>query len=123
MKIRIKRNAVRLRLSRTEVATFGSDGYLEERTDFGDTSFCYALQQDDPGNELRATFTNGTITMHIPAAMAATWVDTDLITLKHDAITKNGNVLHLLLEKDFKCIDAEVTEDQTDNYDNPLKTC
>jgi len=31
--------------------------------------------------------------------------------------------LYLLLEKDFKCIDAPAHEDQSDNFENPHKHC
>jgi hypothetical protein len=31
--------------------------------------------------------------------------------------------LFLLVEKDFKCIDAEVIEDQSDNYEHPTNSC
>ena len=34
----------------------------------------------------------------------------------------DGKQLFLLIEKDFVCLD-ETIEDQSDNYENPSKTC
>ena len=44
MKIRIKGNSVRVRLTRSEVDHFAETGYLEESTEFGNSHFLYALQ-------------------------------------------------------------------------------
>lgn len=124
MKIRIKGNSIRIRLSRTEVDLLGSEGYLEERTEFGtDTALIYALQRKDGIPALSASFTTNKITMSVPSDMVAEWTTTEKVGYSHNMETGNGKQLFLLLEKDFKCIDSSVDEDQSDNYDNPLHTC
>ena len=42
MKIRIKGNSLRYRLTKTDVENFDRDGYLEESTNFGSQLFKYA---------------------------------------------------------------------------------
>ncbi|MBC7552827.1 MAG: hypothetical protein H7257_02485, partial [Taibaiella sp.] len=69
MKIRINGNSVRLRLSKTEVASFCSDGYLEEKTEFGTAAFTYKLQRNDYSATMDAGFEDGTMTMYIPTQL------------------------------------------------------
>jgi hypothetical protein len=113
MKIRIKGNSLRYRLTRTDVERFTTDGYLEEQTDFGDTVLIYALQSSE-GDELTAAFNNNKITLFMPQTMASEWVLSDKVGFENN---KSG--FYLLIEKDFKCLD-NVAEDQSDNYPNPL---
>jgi hypothetical protein len=113
MKIRIKGNSLRYRLTKTDIANFDRDGYLEETTNFGSQVFKYALQRTMTGH-LTADFTNNTITLYMPAALALEWTGTDRVGYEN-----NSNEMYLLVEKDFKCLD-NVAEDQSDNYPNPL---
>lgn len=119
MKIRIKGNSVRFRLTRSEVDSFEIEGYIEERTEFGSSSLIYALQRVADGDQLSAQFDNNKITLLIPSAIADEWTGTEKVG--YDARMNIGgeNTLYLLLEKDFKCLD-ETIEDQSDNYENPL---
>ena len=50
MKIRIKGNAIRYRLTRSDVDKFSANGYIEETTDFGRQTLTYALQQNQLNN-------------------------------------------------------------------------
>jgi hypothetical protein len=122
MKLRIKGNSIRIRLSRTEVDTLGTEGYLEETTEFPDSKFVYALQAKADISALSATHTNGKITVLIPAHMAAGWNNNETIGHDNNMDLGNNKQLYLLVEKDFKCIDS-VDEDQSDNYENPKQSC
>lgn len=112
MKIRIKGNSLRYRLTKTDVTRFISEGYVEETTNFGGRVLTYALQRST-GTELNASFNNNKITMLMPAEMANQWQHTDIVGFENNTAT-----LYLLVEKDFACID-NVQEDQSDNYPNP----
>lgn len=122
MKVRIKGNTVRLRLSKTDVAKITTVGYLEERTLFGHNTFIYALQRTDTGDELTADFDGGKMTMYVPAAMIIDWELNEIVTFESFMEVSDSQKLHLLLEKDFQCLDNTI-EDQSDNYTNPSKTC
>ncbi|UOE52799.1 hypothetical protein MTO98_17155 [Mucilaginibacter sp. SMC90] len=113
MKIRIKGNSLRYRLTKTDVEKFDTNGYLEEATQFGSKVFKYALQRSAQ-NSLTASFNNDTITMYMPVTMALEWTSTDQVGYEN-----NTGAMYLLIEKDFKCLD-NVAEDQSDNYPNPL---
>ena len=122
MKLRIKGNSLRYRLSRSEVAKFVTTGYLEEQTLFGQNKFMYALQIAGNGDELAATFDQNKITMFVPAVLLQGWPENDVVGFNANMPLTDSSSLYLLLEKDFICLD-DTTEDQTDNYENPHKTC
>jgi hypothetical protein len=113
MKIRIKGNSLRYRLTKTDVDRLNKDGYLEETTDFGTQQLIYALQRYALPN-LAASFQNNGITLYVPAGMVNELATTDKV-----GFDATNNLLYLLVEKDFKCLDT-VAEDQSDNYPNPL---
>src|SRR5258707_14801622 len=119
MKIRIKGNMVRFRLSKSEVTYFAQAGFLEEKTEFGKNIFSYALRTSETVENLSAEFVDGTITMNLPAESAKEWTDTDKIGYANEIDIGNGKKLFVLLEKDYKCLDT-IEEDQSDNYENPL---
>lgn len=121
MKIRIKGNTVRFRLTRSEVDRFGKEGYIESNTAFVSNVFTYALQSrpDEYGHELSADFKDCVLTIYMPAKMVNEWINSDIVGFDTLMDVDNGEKLYLLLEKDFKCLD-ETVEDQTDNYENPL---
>ena len=113
MKIRIKGNSLRYRLTKRDVEQFSKDGYLQEVTNFGTQQLIYALQKSDQ-DKITASFQNNKITLSMPAAMATEWEQTERVGFEGQ-----DNELYLLIEKDFKCLD-NVAEDQSDNYPNPL---
>jgi len=113
MKIRIKGNSLRYRLTRTDIDTFTKNGYLEEQTNFGGDKLIYAIKSGETDN-LSATFKNNNITLLMPAHMVKEWAETERVGFENKT-----NDFFLLVEKDFKCLDS-VDEDQSDNYPNPL---
>ena len=122
MKLRIKGNSLRLRLSKSEVEKLAIAAYLEERTSFGSNTFGYALQSKETGDELSADFDGGKITVFIPEIFIKDWAVNDVIGFDARMQVSDAESLYILVEKDFQCLD-ETTEDQSDNYENPNKTC
>ncbi len=121
MKIRIKGNAIRLRLTRSEVQAVATEGYLADETAFRVARFTYALKADPNLDQLNADFKDGTITLYMPTSFAQEWYNTEKVGFEHHLKFHSGELLHLLIEKDFMCMD-ESTEDQSDNYPNPSAT-
>ncbi len=122
MKLRIKGNSIRLRLSKSEVSKLAATGYLEEQTSFGETQFVYALQSVESANELAANLDLNKLTMFVPYILVKDWPDNNVVGFDVSKPLPDGNQLYLLLEKDFACLD-HTTEDQSDNYENPNKVC
>lgn len=113
MKIRIKGNSLRYRLTRTDVDRLDKEGYLEEKTHFPGNPLTYALQLTE-GEALTATFIENKITLSMSHQMIAALIQTDEV-----GFSDTEGDLELLVEKDFTCLD-NVAEDQSDHYPNPL---
>ena len=113
MKIRIKGNSLRYRLTKSDMYRLSQEGYLEDKTDFAGRQLIYVIQKS-LGEELSAFFNENVICLQIPGQMIDELESTDRTGFEG----KEGN-LHLLVEKDFTCLD-NVGEDQIDNYPNPL---
>jgi hypothetical protein len=113
MKLRIKSNSIRYRLTRTDVKKLAENNYLEERVNFGGQQLFYAIRLTDEST-LAASFKNNIITLFVPKTMISELENTDKVGFEN-----NSGALHLLVEKDFTCLD-NIAEDQSDNYPNPL---
>jgi hypothetical protein len=100
-------------LTRTDVKQLASAGSLEEKVDFWEQSLIYAIQLTDD-EQLSASFKSNVITLFMPKFMIGELDETDKVGFEN-----NESQLHLLVEKDFTCLD-NVAEDQSDNYPNPL---
>lgn len=123
MKIRIKGNSIRYRLTRTEIANFGKNGYLEEKTEFLNGPVFYYCLEKRPGIEtLQASFSDNRIIVFVPESIVEEWTTTDEVGYNYTLPLGEGKELFLLIEKDFVCLD-HTFEDQSDNYPNPNKTC
>jgi len=122
MKIRIKGDSIRLRLSKTEVDNFSKNGFLEERTSFCDNQFVYRMESRSDFSELSAALDGQTMTVYVPETQAKEWTSTDLVGFENNMNTGEGKTLFLLVEKDFVCLDNTL-EDQSDNYPNPNAMC
>ena len=124
MKLRIRGNSLRIRLSRTEVQQLCSGATLEDSTSFGQNRFVYLVRPVETGDALSAGYEEGVITLYVPQALLQDWPTNTVVGFDARMAVSDSESLYLLLEKDFKCLDADATqEDQSDYYDNPDKTC
>ncbi len=118
MKIRIKGDSVRFRLTQTEVKSLSTNGEIYDNTNFGSQVFSYGVTLKSNTDQLRISFENNRVTLEMPETTGKVWFENDIITYDHTIKTTFGNELYLLLEKDFTCLDNTI-EDQSDNYPNP----
>ncbi|MGX1928656.1 DUF7009 family protein [Flagellimonas sp. 2504JD4-2] len=118
MKIRIKGNSVRFRLTKTEVETFCKEGFYEETTNFASNVLTYALKGKSGISELEADFVNNGITIYMPQEELLTWATNNRVGYSNSIDWNDTSALSILVEKDFTCLDNTI-EDQSDNYPNP----
>ncbi|MEO8447571.1 MAG: hypothetical protein ABI528_08755, partial [bacterium] len=62
------------------------------------------------------------ISVNIPSEFIKGWYENDIVGFSNDDDTIKYDQLQITVEKDFKCIER-TSEDQSDNYENPNKTC
>ncbi|RIV35305.1 hypothetical protein D2V08_08095 [Flagellimonas lutimaris] len=118
MKIRIKGNSIRFRLTQSEVQQLSEMGSVKETAEFGPNVFQYQVKLMSSVQNLQASYSNNTILMMVPEADGKKWFHNDTIGFEHEMELSTGKKLHLLLEKDFTCLENR-DEDQSDNYPNP----
>ena len=116
MKIRIKGNSLRYRLTQSEVTKLYEKGSLAERTEFANNTLVYVIESIND-DKLSSDFMNSKITLFMPKAMIDELYNTDKVGFEDKA-----GAVSLLVEKDFICID-NTEEDQSDNYPNPSLSC
>lgn len=121
MKIRIKGNSVRFRLTKTEVETFSKTGSYTEVTHFQSKALTYTLAAKAEITQLEADFIDNAITIYFPKSEQEGWATSDRVGYSNSVDWNDPNALSLLVEKDFTCLDNTI-EDQSDNYPNPLAT-
>ena len=122
MKIRIKGNSLRLRLTKTEVANFKELGNIAEKTHVLGGVFEYHLKRNPAVSSLEASWIGNGFEISVPIEQANQWTDSDEVGFQHIQVLPDGTELFLLVEKDFVCLD-NTFEDQSDNYPNPNAVC
>ena len=122
MKIRMKGNSIRLRLSKTDLHTLEKNLPVTDAVDFGETKLAYSLVPSSQHDDMQATFLNNTITINIPEVFSQAWNQNEIISIEARQKLSEGNSLYILVEKDFQCLD-KTSEDQSDFFTNPNKTC
>jgi len=123
MKLRLKENSIRLRLSQGEIRQLADTGCVEEAIDFGEGAggrFVYCLKTDESAKEVYSSANNGGITIFLPKATADTWIGTEGVGVEADQPIGGGRILRLSIEKDFACLHARAGEDESDSFPNPL---
>jgi hypothetical protein len=118
MKIRIKGDSIRFRLTQTEVKELSENGEIYDSTNFGNLKLSYSVVLNKNIDNLNVRFENNGIILEMPVSIGKYWYTNDIITFDHNFITSKKNELYLLLEKDFTCLNNTI-EEQLDNYPNP----
>ena len=115
MKLRIRGNSLRLRLTKTEVEKLAEQGLVEEKTDFGNGKlFVYAVAISTKSEVVTADFQNNRISIFIPQTIAETWANGEDV-----GIYGEQHTLKLLIEKDFNCLIPRITEEDADTFPHP----
>jgi len=119
MKLRIKGDSVRLRLTRQEVRELDERGEVADKVRFdGGAALVYRVKRDAVVGTLSAAYDRNTIEVLIPEQAARTWCNTDVVTLEYTKHTAEGG-LHIIVEKDFSCLEPRADEDESDQFPHP----
>jgi hypothetical protein len=121
MKLRIKGNSIRLRVSRSEVARLLADECLEETIYFApapDARLTYALEQEPSLTSPAVRYAEKRVVILIPADQASTWGVTNQVGISEIISLGALGSLELLVEKDFACLDRSEEENE-DTFENP----
>lgn len=123
MKLRIKGNSIRLRLLKSEVDRFASDGTVIEELGFGANALRYSLRNLDAAGSVHARFDDNEIAIMVPDDLARSWTTSEMVGFEVEQPIGNDETLSILVEKDFVCIDRPDDPDRADAYPNPNAEC
>jgi len=120
MKLRIRDNSIRLRLTRGEVDALRADGLVKGRTEFpAGPEFGYALESSPASVQPEAFFSDRSMTIRVPEAMALAWASSEQVSIQGEQTLDDGGLLSILVEKDFTCLAPREGEDESDMFPNP----
>ena len=120
MKLRIRDNSIRLRLSQTEVTTIRTEGIVGGRVTFaGGARLIYCLESSPACVDAGVQFTDGEISVRLPEARVIAWADSDEVSIEATQTLDDGDHLTILIEKDFACLAPREGEDESDLYPHP----
>ena len=120
MKLRVRDNSVRLRLTQGEVDRLREHGLVSARTGFpGGREFGYEVESSPASVTPAAFFSDNVITVRLPEATVLAWATTDQVSIDGEQILVDGNKLRILVEKDFACLAPREGEDESDMFPHP----
>lgn len=121
MKLRIKGNSLRLRLTQVEVKRFEEKGMVEEVIKFGNSAAArmYYTLQKSSGKEIDAFYYQNRMMVNIPESIAETWTTTNQVSIFFSMKINEDEDLLILVEKDFQCLKPREGEDESELFPNP----
>ena len=119
MKLRIKGNSMRLRISPSEMKRLLSEGRIEETIHFGpepDARLTYALEQSASKEGITVSSRPHEVVVVLSTENARSWAEGDEVGIYGSFNVGHGQ-LELVIEKDFACLDRR--EGNEDTFANP----
>ena len=119
MKLRIRDNSVRLRLTRGEVDQLRDDGLVCARTTFpGGREFQYTVESSPASVKPGAFLSECVITVRLPETSVLAWANSEQVSITGEQLLDDDKLV-ILVEKDFACLAPRDGEDESDMYPHP----
>lgn len=122
MKLRIRGNTLRLRVSKKELATVQKRGSVQDAIRFGPRARLVYRLEVAGDDRFGAEFTGDSIVVRAPQAAVAKWGRDEEVSMRGKQRIGRGATLAILVEKDFECLKPRAGDDATDLFVNPAKT-
>jgi hypothetical protein len=122
MKLRVRGDSLRLRLTQSEVQRLIAEGAVEERTHLGvgpTQAFRYRIELVSAGPPLSCSLEAGAIVVRVIEADARAWALCAELALEGEQAVHDGARLRILVEKDLACLKPRSGEDDSDAFPNP----
>jgi hypothetical protein len=120
VKLRIRDNSIRLRLTQTEVDKAKNEGLVRGRVQFsGSNSFEYVFESSPATVKPEAHMSNNVLTVRIPRLDVQRWAESEQVSIESEQNLNDGDQLKILVEKDFVCLAPRAGEDESDMFPNP----
>lgn len=114
-------NSIRFRLGKSEIRRLVESSSVQEMIVLGPSpqdGFLYALHATAAG-AVSVNYLGNSLHVQVPQHEVAALAFTDMVGLSARISISPGTDLHVLIEKDFTCLDSRDGEDELDCYPNP----
>ena len=121
MKLRIKGQSLRLRVSRSELARILEGGHVEEEIQFTamhDAKFIYALASADQSCPVSVQYEPQKVTVMLSKDRIAKWRSEGEVGVYGTLDIGAAGSIEVIVEKDFACLDRS-DEGNEDTFANP----
>jgi len=121
MKLRIKGNSLRLRVTPSDVQQLLRDGVIGEHVQLTANPkdrLTYEVITSLSEPTAAVAYQLGNITVSMPELQLKKWAGSDDVGIYTEVALGDGQVLSVALEKDFACLDLSDAENQ-DTFPNP----
>lgn len=122
MKLRIRGDSLRFRLSQGEVSRLRDGNSVSDSVHFSaldDDTLTYSLQASDRIAQPTIRFTGREIQAHLPQSAVDRWAGSDEVGIESSQPISEAKHLRLIIEKDFRCLKPRSEEDEHDNFPHP----
>jgi hypothetical protein len=121
MKLRIKGNSLRFRLSKSDVARLAQSGEITETVYLGpapELKLSYALKVSRSQDALSVSYAEQTVTVSLSSEAVGRWAGAETEVGIYGRFDTGRVPLELMIEKDFACLDRSEKENE-DTFSNP----
>lgn len=118
MKLRLRHQSLRLRLSRGEVERLGVGERLEESVAFGPSpsaTLRYSIRAGNLGATGTARFQDGEVAVELSIEVVRAWVAGNAEGIYWE--TETG--VKVAVERDYRCLEPREGEDDSDAFEHP----
>ena len=120
MKLRVRDNSIRLRLSQSEVDTVASDGLVSATVPFSSgKKLVYCVESSPACVDPVAAFEDGEVSVRLPESTVKQWAGSEEVSIASEQDIGGGEILRILVEKDFACLAPREGEDESDMFPHP----
>ena len=120
MKLRIRDNSIRVRLTRGEVDALRDNCVVSARTGFpGSREFQYGVESSPASVIPGAFFSDNVVTVRLPETTVLAWANSEQVSIAGEQRLDDGEELTILVEKDFACLAPREGEDEADMFAHP----
>jgi len=126
MKLRIRGNSLRIRLTQPEVRQLSGGIAVEDCCVLSPVSRLSVAAEPWHLDVFSVAFRDGKLTVHIPQNAIVGWAESEQEGLYSSLDNDTSEGLHIAIEKDYSCLSPRTDESGTEQFPNPdsgKRTC
>lgn len=121
MKLRIRGNSVRIRVSKPELDQIAEAGSTEDKIQFAPANELRYRVDVKASGPVEAEFRGSLLRVIVPRKEVDRWLEPEQVSIEGRQAVGDGTHLRILVEKDYTCLAPRTEEDDTELFINPQK--